>query len=103
MDDFRDLRWVPLQPKLIDYPNAQFMMLGEAQGRLGKGGKTEEKAPGEENAGEELENLEHEDEIRAGSLEGKLTYTLYLQGDVNKPFEFFLSLGQQLIDQLAIN
>ncbi|KAM5433006.1 hypothetical protein McanMca71_006497 [Microsporum canis] len=69
MDDFRDLRWVPLQPKLIDYPNAQFMMLGEAQGRLGKGGKTEEKAPGEENAGEELENLEHEDEIRAGSLE----------------------------------
>ncbi|KAK2823845.1 hypothetical protein FQN49_007562, partial [Arthroderma sp. PD_2] len=69
VDDFRNLRWVPLEPKFIDYPNAQFMMLGEAQGRLGKGGMTEERAPGEENAGEELENLEHEDEIRADSLD----------------------------------
>ncbi|EZG08737.1 hypothetical protein H106_02109 [Trichophyton rubrum CBS 735.88] len=69
MDDFRDLRWVPLKPKFIDYPNAQFMMLGEAQGHLGKGGKTEGKAPEQEDAGEELEHLEGEDEIRAEALD----------------------------------
>ncbi|EFR02863.1 hypothetical protein MGYG_05864 [Nannizzia gypsea CBS 118893] len=68
MDDFRDLRWVPLEPKFIDYPNAQFMMLGEAQGHLGKGGMTEGKALEQEDAGEELEHLELENEIRAGSL-----------------------------------
>lgn len=82
MDDFRDLRWAPLKPKFIDYPNAQFMMLGEAQGHLGKGDKTEEKAPEQEDAGEELEHLEGEDEIRAEALNGKLTLVAQLWSDL---------------------
>lgn len=70
LKEFQDLRWVPMQPKFMDYPNAQFLMIGEAQDKLGKGGMTEEKAPEEEEAAEELENLEHENEVRAHPLKG---------------------------------
>ncbi|EEP82724.1 predicted protein [Uncinocarpus reesii 1704] len=69
LDDFRDLRWVPLEPKFIDYPNAQFLMIGEAQGELAKGGMTETKQGETEEAGEELEQLEHENEIRASPIQ----------------------------------
>ncbi|KAI1912359.1 hypothetical protein LOZ53_005891 [Ophidiomyces ophidiicola] len=62
----RNLRWVPLEPRFLDYPNAQFLMIGEAQG---KGGLTEEDQSREkELAGEELELLEHENELRASPL-----------------------------------
>ena len=73
MDELRDLRWVPLQPKFIDYPNAQFLILGEAQDDLGKGGETEGEE-GKEKAGEEVEMLEHENEVRSYPLRGKLSY-----------------------------
>lgn len=72
MDKFRDLRWVPLEPEFIDYPNAQFLMIGEAHDGLGKaaiaepGGKT----PEQEEPGEELEKLEHENEDRIEALSG---------------------------------
>ncbi|KAI2088823.1 hypothetical protein LOZ36_002052 [Ophidiomyces ophidiicola] len=66
LDDMRNLRWVPLEPRFLDYPNAQFLMIGEAQG---KGGLTEEDQSREkELAGEELELLEHENELRASPL-----------------------------------
>ncbi|EAS28955.3 uncharacterized protein CIMG_07701 [Coccidioides immitis RS] len=68
LDGFRDLRWVPLEPKFINYPNAQFLMIGEARGELGKGGMTENKPSEKVEAGEELEQLEHENEVRASPL-----------------------------------
>jgi len=72
-EKFADYRWVPLEPVFINYPNAQFLMIGEAQDELGKaaiaepGGKKEN----QEQPGEELEKLEHENEERIEALQGK--------------------------------
>jgi hypothetical protein len=33
---FRGLRWMPLEPELLDYEGAQMLIIGEAQGELGK-------------------------------------------------------------------
>lgn len=73
LDKFGDLRWVPLQPEFLDYPNAQFLMIGEAQNDLGKaafamGGKQHH----EEEPGQELEKLSDEDQHRVDSLKGML-------------------------------
>lgn len=70
MEELRDLRWAPLQPKFLNYPNSQFLMIGEAQETLGKGGETEQKEAGKEKAGEEVEMLEYENEVRAYPLRG---------------------------------
>ncbi|KAK2803200.1 hypothetical protein FQN50_007067 [Emmonsiellopsis sp. PD_5] len=56
-EQFGDLRWVPLEPQFIDYPSAQFLLIGGTHRELG----TEE-------AGEEVETLEHENEVRAAPL-----------------------------------
>ncbi|KGO74579.1 hypothetical protein PITC_002240 [Penicillium italicum] len=71
LDKFEDLRWVPLQPEFLDYPNSQFLMIGEAQNDLGKaafamGGKQ----PHEEEPGQELEKLSDENEHRVDALKG---------------------------------
>lgn len=72
-EKFADYRWVPLEPVFINYPNAQFLMIGEAQDELGKaaiaepGGKREN----QEQPGEELEKLEQENEERIEALQGK--------------------------------
>lgn len=77
LEEFRDLRWVPLQPKFIDYPNAQILMIGEAQGSLGKAGSKEGHEGDQEAAGEELERLEEEDAARASPLRGKLILLVF--------------------------
>ncbi|KAJ6133230.1 hypothetical protein N7471_008445 [Penicillium samsonianum] len=74
LDKFEDLRWVPLRPEFLDYPNAQFLMIGEAQNDLGKaafamGGKQ----PHEEEPGQELEKLSEENEHRVDALKGDET------------------------------
>jgi hypothetical protein len=72
MEKFGDLRWVPLQPEFIEYPNAQFLMIGEAQDSLGKAATAEGgKKPHEIEPGEELEKMEHENEERIHALDGK--------------------------------
>jgi hypothetical protein len=72
-DKFGDLRWIPLEPEFIEYPNAQFLMIGEAQDTLGKAATAEEgaKQPHEEEPGQELERLERENEQRVEALQGK--------------------------------
>ncbi|GAQ04549.1 hypothetical protein ALT_1870 [Aspergillus lentulus] len=72
---FGDYRWVPLEPEFIDYPNAQFLMIGEATDELGKAATAEpdKKAAHEEQPGEELEKLEQENEERIESLKGDET------------------------------
>jgi hypothetical protein len=63
---------VPLKPKFIDYPNAQFLMIGTTHGespRPGKRQPVKESNKGEEAGEEGIEILEYEDELR--SLAGK--------------------------------
>ncbi|KAL6240132.1 hypothetical protein BDW75DRAFT_235958 [Aspergillus navahoensis] len=69
---FGDLRWIPAEPELLDYPNAQFLMVGSAIGDLGKAATAEEgdKRPEEEQPEEELSKMEEENEERIESLGG---------------------------------
>ncbi len=64
---------MPLEPEFVEYPNAQFLMIGEAQDTLGKAATAEEgtKQPNEEEPGQELEQLERENEQRVEALQGK--------------------------------
>ena len=72
-EKFQDYRWAPLTPEFIDYPNAQFLMIGEATDNLGKAATAESdgKRSEEVQPGEELEKLEDENEERVESLKGK--------------------------------
>ncbi|KAJ5154484.1 uncharacterized protein N7500_009923 [Penicillium coprophilum] len=71
---FEDLRWVPMQPEFLDYPNSQFLMIGEAQNHLGKAASSEGgKQAHEEEPGQELEKLEDENEHRVDALQGDET------------------------------
>lgn len=71
-EKFQDYRWAPLTPEFIDYPNAQFLMIGEATDDLGKAATAESdgKRSEEVQPGEELEKLEGENEERVDSLKG---------------------------------
>lgn len=71
-EKFGDLRWVPLQPEFIDYPNAQILMIGGAMNSWGKAATAEgEKQPDEPEPGQELERLAEENEHRVEHLQGK--------------------------------
>ncbi|PYH89181.1 hypothetical protein BO71DRAFT_113816 [Aspergillus ellipticus CBS 707.79] len=71
-EKFGDYRWVPLQPEFIDYPNAQFLMIGAATDNLGKAATAAdgEKQADEAQPGKELEKLEQENEERIEALRG---------------------------------
>ncbi|KAK1142687.1 hypothetical protein N8T08_007492 [Aspergillus melleus] len=72
LEKFGDYRWKPLEPEFIDYPNAQFLMVGESTNELGKAATADpdDKQEGEEQPGEELEKFEHGNEERVESLRG---------------------------------
>jgi hypothetical protein len=72
IERFRDLRWAPAEPEFLDYPNAQILLVGEAQDGFGKAGVTEdgEKKPNEKQPAEELEKFEEENEERVDNLDG---------------------------------
>ncbi|KAF7717011.1 Uncharacterized protein PECH_003174 [Penicillium ucsense] len=85
MEQFRDLRWVPLRPEFIDYPNAQLLMIGEAHDSLGKAATAEvEKKPQESEPGKELEEMAHENEERVHALSGDDTIFQDLGLDAKK-------------------
>lgn len=72
LDEFHSLRWTPLQPKLLDYENAQFLVIGNASRGLDEATKPQ---PGDDKKDkdtplEEMEKLEHEDELRVNHLNG---------------------------------
>lgn len=69
-----------MEPEFIDYPHAQFLMIGEAQEDLGKAATAEAggKEPHQEQPGEELEKLEHENEERIEALEGISSLSFFL-------------------------
>ena len=64
---------MPLQPKLLNFENTQFLAIGEGVGEIGKA--TEQQGNDEKQDKdtplEEMEKLEHEDEIRVQHLKGK--------------------------------
>ncbi|EXJ89851.1 hypothetical protein A1O3_02918 [Capronia epimyces CBS 606.96] len=69
LDEFRDLRWKPLEPKYLDYPNTQVLIIGghwDAATEQRPKDEREGKAPPED----ELDRLEGEDEIRVKHLKG---------------------------------
>ncbi|KAL2835053.1 hypothetical protein BDW59DRAFT_2589 [Aspergillus cavernicola] len=71
-EKFRGLRWIPTEPELLDYPNAQVLMVGSAVGDLGKAATAEQgdKRPEEEQPEEELIKMEDENEERIEALGG---------------------------------
>ncbi|KAL4740062.1 hypothetical protein BDV11DRAFT_104225 [Aspergillus similis] len=72
LEKFGDLRWIPARPELLDYSNAQFLMVGSAAGDLGKAATAEgDKRPEEEQPEEELSKMEEENEERVESLGGE--------------------------------
>ncbi len=65
------MRWLPLEPELLDYQNTQFLIIGEGLGNIekaveemSKDAKDEEK----EKPVEEMEKLEEEDHDRVENL-----------------------------------
>ncbi|KAJ5289061.1 hypothetical protein N7478_002091 [Penicillium angulare] len=72
LEKFGDLRWVPLQPEFIEYPNAQILMIGQGTDTLGKAATAEgDKKPGEAEPGQEIDRLADENEERIHSLQGE--------------------------------
>lgn len=65
---------MPLQPKLLNYDNTQFLLIGHHDDALEKAAKPqngEEEEPKKETPLEEMETLEHEDESRVEHLKGE--------------------------------
>lgn len=67
--EFGGLRWMPSLPKHLDYPNTQFLMVGESSG-IEKAAEPQEEngEEGEDEPKEEMEKLEEEDLGRMKSL-----------------------------------
>ncbi|KLU85129.1 hypothetical protein MAPG_04160 [Magnaporthiopsis poae ATCC 64411] len=74
MKDFGSLRWLPSQPRHLDYPNTQLLLIGESSGLEKATGVKRKKGEdgGDESseAGETLEELEDEDTKRMRHLAG---------------------------------
>ncbi|KAL8830165.1 MAG: hypothetical protein Q9191_001587 [Dirinaria sp. TL-2023a] len=72
LDEFRSLRWMPLQPKHLDYENTQLLLIGHKEQALEKaaGQQNQDEGDGKDQPIEEMEKLEHEDEIRVEHLKG---------------------------------
>ncbi|KAI9884928.1 MAG: hypothetical protein M1823_003275 [Watsoniomyces obsoletus] len=73
MDEFRNRGWMPLQAKVLDYEHAQILLIGEDSGELHKAVEPSEKDKkhDKETPLEEMEKLEHEDDIRIQHLKGE--------------------------------
>ncbi|RDW73736.1 hypothetical protein BP5796_07178 [Coleophoma crateriformis] len=68
---FRSLRWMPLEPELLDYENTQFLIIGEGLGDMTKAVEEQSKDQRDESKekpAEEMEKLEEEDMERVEHL-----------------------------------
>ncbi|KAL7622719.1 hypothetical protein AAE478_006397 [Parahypoxylon ruwenzoriense] len=68
-DEFRALRWIATQPKHLDFPNTQFLLIGETGG-IKKATELQKNEEGHEEPIKELEKLENEDTKRMEALQG---------------------------------
>lgn len=60
-EEFRDLRWMPSLPKHLDFPNTQFILIGESSGIEKATEPQKDQKEGEQDPKEEIEQLEEED------------------------------------------
>ena len=62
-----------MEPKLLDYENTQFLLIGHGDNSLDKAtaAQSDDQEKDKEEPKEELEKLEHEDEIRIDHLRGQ--------------------------------
>ncbi|AEO65542.1 uncharacterized protein THITE_2047521 [Thermothielavioides terrestris NRRL 8126] len=68
-EEFRSLRWVPTQPKHLDYANTQFLLVGESSGvEKALAQQREDQKEGKAEPAEEMEKLEDEDTRRMKDL-----------------------------------
>lgn len=73
LKDFGSLRWLPSQPRHLDYPNTQLLLIGESSGlkkAIGMKRKKVESGGDEDSEAETLEELEDEDTKRMRHLAG---------------------------------
>jgi hypothetical protein len=72
IEEFRGLAWSEVKPKYLDYEYCQILLIGE---RLEQGVQPTKKDQkhDKETPQEELEKLEHEDELRVQHLHGKFS------------------------------
>lgn len=81
IDEFRGRGWMPVQPKHLNYANAQMLLIGEnfdSSANLEPTAK-DEKDDAKETPQEELEKLEHEDDLRVEHIKGKPDLTCLLK------------------------
>ncbi|KAK1714556.1 hypothetical protein CaCOL14_007380 [Colletotrichum acutatum] len=69
-DDFRDLRWTNTKPEHLDYPNAQFLFIGQSEFSNAVEPKSKDVKAGKENPEDILEEIADEDEKRMEHLSG---------------------------------
>ena len=74
LEEFHGRAWTPLQLRLLEYDNAQVLLIGEHVGDISKTVEPTgtDKKDDQEAPVEELEKLEHEDEIRVSHLKGTI-------------------------------
>ncbi|KAF2088518.1 tetrapyrrole biosynthesis, uroporphyrinogen III synthase, partial [Saccharata proteae CBS 121410] len=77
INEFRGLAWSPVRPKYLDYAHVQILLIGEGNtdnsdnmGQALEPAKKDEKDDNKETPKEEMEKLEHEDELRVEHLKG---------------------------------
>lgn len=71
IDEFRGLAWVEVKPKYLDYEYCQILLIGEKM-ESGVEPTTKDQKHDKETPQEEIEKLEHEDELRVEHLHGML-------------------------------
>lgn len=71
IDEFRGLAWSEVKPKYLDHEYCQILLIGENTDKAVEPTAKNEKHD-KETPKEEIEQLEHEDELRVQHLKGKL-------------------------------
>lgn len=79
LDEFRGRGWMPLEPKLLDFENTQFLIIGHHEESLEKATvpQPEDEKNDKETPKEEMEKLEHEDDLRVQHLKGNGLVRIY--------------------------
>ncbi len=77
---------MPLQPKHLDYENSQILIIGEGMGEIGKAAEqsSKDEKHDKDTPLEEMEKLEHEDELRVEHLKGMLSSETLLSRQCNR-------------------
>ena len=73
IEEFRNLAWSAVKPKYLDYEYCQILLIGEHM-ESGVEPTQKDQKHDKETPREEIEKLEHEDELRVQHLSGKCTF-----------------------------